>query len=292
MRRIMTSLIRISINIIVLLILAAIPLGFSNMDGRVNVNISIMFANINSFFQGLFSGDSWYYYQGDRVRFIISDLFSFFISSYLYMIVASFLVVILSIILGIFFWKKSSKWLDASLGILGVIPDFLLVLLLQLSVVYINKNFGVSTFKVASSSVSDPAIFLPLFTLVLVPLFYLVKSLSDVTFDVSTENYVLTAKSKGLSKFYIYVYYVSLNVFPYLKADLFKVTSILIGNLFIVEYLYNTRGLTSILFQYQVHFGYQYNLVVMCLLSFFILYLACYFTIWLFIVTVERCISK
>lgn len=64
----MTSLIRLSINIFVLLILAAIPIGFSNMDGRVNVDLSIMFTNTSSFLKSLFSGDSWYYHVILRIK--------------------------------------------------------------------------------------------------------------------------------------------------------------------------------------------------------------------------------
>lgn len=288
----MTNTIRYIISLILLLILAAIPLGMANVNGDLNFDLASMFSNMNSFIKGLFTGDSWYYKQGDRVRSIINDLISFFISSYLYLTISALIVVSLSMVLGIFFWKRSSKWVDVIIGFMGIIPDFLLVLMLQLLVVYLNKNLGLKTVKVASSSISEPALFLPLLTLILVPFVYLVKSLSEITFDITTENYILTAKSKGLKKAYIYVYHITTNVIPYLKADLHKVIGIMMGNLFIVEYLYNTRGLTSILFQYQVHFGYQYNLVILCLISFFILYLACYYSLRLFIVSIERCISK
>ena len=288
----MKSLFRYITSLVLLLILVAIPLGIANVDGKFNIDLAAIFHNISSFIKGFFTGDSFYYQQGDRTRLIFNDLISFFISSYLYLTISAIIVVFLSMLLGIFFWKRSSKWIDVSIGFIGVIPDFLLVLILQLLVVYINKSIGVKTVKVASSSISDPALFLPLFTLVLVPFIYLVKSLSEVTFEITTENYILTAKSKGLKKRYIYIYYITSNVIPYLKADLHKVISIMMANLFVVEYLYNTRGLTTILFQYQVHFGYQYNLVIMCLISFFILYLACYFSLWLLIVSIERCISK
>ena len=288
----MKSLFRYITSLVLLLILVAIPLGIANVDGKFNIDLAAIFHNISSFIKGFFTGDSFYYQQGDRTRLIFNDLISFFISSYLYLTISAIIVVFLSMLLGIFFWKRSSKWIDVSIGFIGVIPDFLLVLILQLLVVYINKSIGVKTVKVASSSISDPALFLPLFTLVLVPFIYLVKSLSEVTFEITTENYILTAKSKGLKKRYIYIYYITSNVIPYLKADLHKVISIMMANLFVVEYLYNTRGLTTILFQYQVHFGYQYNLVIMCLISFFILYLAFYFSLLLLIVSIERCISK
>ncbi|MGN7399745.1 ABC transporter permease subunit [Cytobacillus praedii] len=182
--------------------------------------------------------------------------------------------------------------MNASIGFLGMVPDFLLVLMLQIAVVYVNKNLGVKTFKVASSSIDDPAIFLPILTLIIIPAIYLVRSLSEATSEITAEDYILLAKSKGLSKKYIYFFHVTTNVLPFLKADLHKVLSIMIGNLFIVEYLYNTRGLTSLIFLHSIKFGYQYNLVIICLLSLFILYLFCYHSLRLLLAAAERRLAK
>lgn len=288
----MALLFRNLMGLVLMLILAALPLGLLKKDDKVKIEISTLFETIKKFIGGLISGESWYYAQGDRIRFIINDLVSYFISSYLYLTVSAIIVILISVLLGIFLWKKSNKWINASLGFIGMVPDFLLVLMLQIAVVYINKSVGIKTFKVASSSISDPAIFLPILTLIIIPLFYLIRSLSETTSEISGEDYILMAKSKGLSKRYIYLFHVTTNVIPYLKADLHKVISIMIGNLFIIEYLYNTRGLTSILFLYQIKFGYQYNLVVICLLSLFVLYLTCYYSLKFLIVAAERCLSK
>jgi len=288
----MTLLLRNFMSLILLLVLAALPLGLNNSEDNVDINIEAMVITIKEFMKGLFLGDSWYYTQGDRTRLILNDIISYFISSYLYLTISAIIVVFISCIFGIFLWKKSRRWINASLGFVGMVPDFMLILILQITVVYINKNFGVKAFKVASSSVDDPAVFLPILTLTIIPLFYLVRSLAEVTSEVSAEDYILMAKSKGLSKKYIYFFHVTSNVVPYLKADLHKVLSLMIGNLFIVEYLYNTRGLTSLLFLHQIKFGYQYNLVMICLISLFILYLTCYYSLKLLLATVERCLMK
>lgn len=178
--------------------------------------------------------------------------------------------------------------MNSVLGFIGIIPDFILVLLLQLLVTYIYKKTGVKVLKVASFSMDDPAIFLPIFTLTILPLFYLIRTLNDKTYEVLTEDYILTAKAKGLTKRYIYMNHVTSNVLPFLKADLYKIVGISLSNLFIIEYLYNTRGLTEILFEYPDNFGYQYNLVVITLLSFFVLYIVTLLTIKLFIYLIER----
>ncbi|MED3571529.1 ABC transporter permease subunit [Cytobacillus praedii] len=288
----MTALYRHVLSLFLLLILAALPLSLFNKDEKVSFDIAGMAAVIKEFLMGLFSGDAWYYSQGGRTRLILNDLVSYFLSSYLYLIVSAIIVIAISIFLGIFLWKKSNRWINASIGFLGMVPDFLLVLMLQIAVVYVNKNLGVKTFKVASSSIDDPAIFLPILTLIIIPAIYLVRSLSEATSEITAEDYILLAKSKGLSKKYIYFFHVTTNVLPFLKADLHKVLSIMIGNLFIVEYLYNTRGLTSLIFLHSIKFGYQYNLVIICLLSLFILYLFCYHSLRLLLAAAERRLAK
>ncbi|MGN7401956.1 ABC transporter permease subunit [Cytobacillus praedii] len=277
-----------AVSVILLFFLAALPLYLYNMDGRLIFQPFEIPNEIKNFLVGLLNGESYFYMQGDRKRFLLTDLSSFFLSSYFYLTISLLIVIILSFILGIWFWKKSEKWVISILGFIGIIPDFILVLLLQLLVTYIYKKTGVKVVKVASFSMDDPAIFLPIFTLSILPLFYLIRTLNDKTYEVLTEDYILTAKAKGLTKKYIYLNHVTSNVLPFLKADLYKIVGISLSNLFIIEYLYNTRGLTEILFEYPKNFGYQYNLVVITLLSFFLLYIGTLFTIKFFIFLVER----
>lgn len=74
-----------------------------------------------------------------------------------------------------------------------MIPDFLLVLMLQIAVVYVNKSLGIKTFKVASSSIDNPAIFLPIFTLIIIPIIYLVRSLTEKTSEIAAERISIPA---------------------------------------------------------------------------------------------------
>ncbi|PLR94433.1 ABC transporter permease subunit [Bacillus sp. T33-2] len=276
------------ISLAVLLLLAALPLYLVNTDTGVAVQLHGILEEVKKFVAGLFNGQSFYYLQGGREGLLLNDLTSFFLSSFTYLTVSLLIVVILSFFLGIWFWKMSERWLNSLLGFVGFIPDFILVLLFQLLVTYIFKTTGIKTVKVASLSMEEPAIFLPIVSLIIVPLFYLIRTLAERTYEVLTQDYILTAKSKGLSKKYIYVNHVTSNVLPFLKADLHKIVGIAISNLFIIEYLYNTRGLTEILFEYPIKFGYQYNLVAITLIAFFVLYLATFLSIKLFILAVER----
>ncbi|MBG9544418.1 peptide ABC transporter permease [Cytobacillus firmus] len=288
------SLIKQLIGFFLLLILAAIPLVFHNTGDPLQSQQQIIFHPqqivilIKDFIAGIFSLDAFYYKTGSNTRFFPADIVAYFKSSYFYLTSSGLIVITLSFLFGIWLWKTSVKYLNGTLSFLGMIPDFIFILLMQLLVNFIYKTTGIKTVKVASLSMDDPALFLPIVTLVLIPLIYLIRALNEHTHEVISEDYILTAIGKGLSKPRIYLFHVTTNVLPYLKADLKKITGIMISNLFVVEYLYNTRGVTTMLFQIQVKFGYQYNLVVLCLISIMLLYTSVFYTYKLFISIIER----
>ncbi|MBH8605933.1 ABC transporter permease subunit [Thermoactinomyces sp. CICC 10522] len=154
----------------------------------------------------------------------------------------------------------------------NTVPDFILALLLQLAVVAIYKATGILIAEVASTSL-DTAIVLPLLTLFHLPFLYIVQMVSHQTNRVLREDYILTAKSKGLKKGYIYAQHVLRNVLPFIKGDLFKIYSMMIGNLFIVERLFNLQGITDFLIDHVIE---DYNTVVNCFWCLVLLFLLIY----------------
>ncbi|MEK5444363.1 ABC transporter permease subunit [Fredinandcohnia sp. FSL W7-1320] len=272
-----------------LLILGTLPLVIFSGKDKVVFLVERIPKEIVPFLQGLFDGSSYYYMDGQRELYFFQSVGGYFLTSFIYLLIAGVFVIILSIIFGIWLWRRSEKGLNTIMGFIGVIPDFILVFLLQLLVVYIYEATGLKTVRVASSNMDEPAIILPLVTMFILPFVYLVRSLSEKSFDVLTEDYIRTALSKGFRKRHIYLFHVTPNVIPYLKADLHKVVSIMVGNLFIIEYLYNNKGLTSMLFPMGME--YQYNLVVLCFLSFFILYMSVYFVMKFIVILIERALK-
>lgn len=278
-------------SILLLMFIAAIPIVFYNSNDQIVFKPIQVFTLMKNFLLGLFTGKSFYYSFGDKTRSLSTDLICYFISSYAYLAVSGIIVIILTFFLGIWFWKNSEKWLTGILTLIGMIPDFIFILLLQLLVVSVYKNTGIRVAKVASASTDDPAILLPLLTFIIIPLGYILRSTIGKTKEVIAEDFILMAISKGLSRKQIYLCHVTSNVIPFLKADIYKVTAIMISNLFIVEYLFNTRGVTTLLFQTQIVFGYQYNVVIICFFATFLLYICVFFTLKLIIIAVERVLT-
>ncbi|MFT8320937.1 MAG: ABC transporter permease subunit [Bacillus sp. (in: firmicutes)] len=279
------------ISILFIFVLAAFPLVFSPTGENITFTLHTIYSLIEQFVTGLFTGDSYYYIQGDRTNFLFADMGSYFLASFLYLLVAGLIILVLGFVLGIWLWKNSERFFNKIIGFLGILPDFVFILLMQLLITFIYQQTGIKVAKVASFSNDEPAMLLPLLSLIVIPLLYIIKMLNEKTKDVLTQDYILTAISKGLSKKQIYTYHVTTNVTPFFKADLHKIVSIMISNLFIVEYLFNLRGMTSLLFQTAKTFGYQYNLVIFCLLAIFFLYGSIFFLLKMTIRFVERIIA-
>ncbi|PKG21964.1 ABC transporter permease subunit [Niallia nealsonii] len=278
-------------SILFIFILAAFPYAFFQAGESVSFKPFMFFSVIKQFLIGLISGDSFYYVQGDRTRFILSDMGSYFFGSFFYLSVAGLVVLILAFVLGIWLWRGSERFLNKVISFLGIFPDFVLILLMQLFVTFMYQLIGIKTVKVASFSSNDPAVLLPLLSLIIIPLFYVIKTLNEETKDVLTQDYILTGIAKGLDRKQIYLYHVTTNVTPFFKADLHKILSIMISNLFIVEYLFNIRGMTAMMFLTQITFGYQYNLVIFCLFGLFLLYMIMFLLFTGVIRLVERIIE-
>jgi len=266
-------------------IIAALPKMLTIQYHEIHFGLYPGWYAIKTFFKGISNGTSFHYYQGlDRERSFFHDAPGYFKISYFYLVSSSFFAVIISTFIGTWQGKSKHGWLKDFLGFLSSIPDFILILLLQMGVVLIYESTGIRVAKAASTSTENPAVVLPIITLTLIPTVYLIRTLSEHTYDELTDDYILTARSKGMGRIYILFRHAMRNILPFLKADLHKVAAIMIGNLFIVEYLLNLRGLTRLIFSS----SYQFDLVVCCLFSFIILYLSLYWTMRLFVFGLER----
>ncbi|WP_010093546.1 ABC transporter permease subunit [Ornithinibacillus scapharcae] len=269
-----------------ILILAAVPLSLSVIDGNVTFSFESMVLLAKEYFVGLWNGDSFTYQEGiDRVQNMMQDIPAYFLTSLRYLLLAGILAVLIGLFISYWYSKTKQEWMKDIIGFLGTIPDFILVIVLQMGVVFIYQSTGLHVARVASRSADENAYLLPLITLTIVPTIYLIRTLSEKTYDVLAEDYILHAKAKGLKKPFIYIHHVVRNVLPFLKADLHKVIAIMMSNLFIVEYLFNIRGITAILFDGTM---YQYNLTVNTLISLVIVYFLIYWSIRLLILILER----
>ncbi|REE88959.1 binding-protein-dependent transport system inner membrane component [Paenibacillus taihuensis] len=220
-------------------------------------------SSLESYVRGLLNGQTLHYMAGRTERAFLEQVGSNFKLTLVYMTVGASIAMTIGILLGIYFSVICAERLKRLLELTSVIPDFVIVLLLQLLVVVIVDATGVSLFQVASVTTDDPAIALPLISAILIPGTYIIRNVTLHMNQTLTEDYISFAKARGMGKRYIIFFHALPNVLPFVKADLHKFLGILFGNLFIFEYLYNLNGVTALVFSnVYAYNGYQYNLVV------------------------------
>lgn len=249
----MAKILKVSRDLIILYLFFALISALPSVRfGNLSNSIDYFLSNLQMYTYNLLHGSFGTYLKGVDERGLLQDMLPFAWRSFRMLFISLLVATLISIMFGIFLsaYRKKDRFINGFLGILNSIPDFIFVLLLQLIAVTINLKIGKSIFRITSFGEYD-AILLPLISLIIIPMVYFTKEIMDHITYISTEEYIRTALSKGLSKWNVISQHVLTNLIPYLKADLIKVISISIGNLFIIEYLYSLKGITSFMFSYQ-----------------------------------------
>ncbi|WP_165867265.1 ABC transporter permease subunit [Paenibacillus pinisoli] len=250
-----------------------VVLHFGPGDGGLQFSWGQGFQSLKAYIAGLGSGESFTYYSGKNLHHFWERIGIYFLTSFYYVTAAGILGSAIGIFIGIYFAISKAGWAKSVADFIGALPDFVIVLLLQFMIVLIAKETGVVLFEVATLSADDPAVVLPLLAMIIIPANYMLRNVSMQMKLTLTEDYISNAKAKGMGKLYIIFYHALPNVLPYVKGDLHKLMGIVMGNLFIVEYLFNNKGVSILIFAHAFVGGeYQYDIVVNGLLSFLILY--------------------
>jgi len=276
-------------------LLSVLPLLLQpGTDGSaLSLRFSLGWDNLRSYFTGIGSGETFRFLSGKNELDFWEQIVGYFRVSLFYVAGGALIGTTIGILMGIYFSLSRAQWLKRGVELLGALPDFVLILLLQFFVVFIADKTGVVVFQVASVTVDNPAIALPLISAVLLPAGYMIRNVALHMKLTLSEDYIAFAKARGLGKTYIVFYHALPNVLPYIKADLHKFLGILMSNLFVIEYLYNLHGVTMMLFSNAFGSqGYQYALVVNGLLSLLLLYGVTYAALKLYLWGWEKVIVR
>ncbi|WP_404292245.1 ABC transporter permease subunit [Cytobacillus kochii] len=239
------------IVIFLILFLATLPsiVLVDPANGTVSLNFARFPSMVGNFFKELSTGSLGTYYVGMEQRSIASEIGDNFFTSFYIVFVGVLLSILLSLLFGIFLSRfYLTKIFRVMMNIISTIPDFIFIIFALLFAVNIYKWTG---FRVVSFLPNGGAlnIWFPMVLVAIAPSIYLFKLISERYFLIAGEDYIRTAVAKGLKVDRINFQHVYKNIEPFLTADLVKVLSLAIGNLFIVEYLLNVSGLTKFVFQ-------------------------------------------
>jgi peptide/nickel transport system permease protein len=139
---------------------------------------------------------------------------------------------------------------------LSAIPDFIMIILIEMVAVFSYQRFGVRIAYLNYSS-TDSMLTIPLFTMVIISLAYVARTTARHTMEISAEDYIQYAKAKGLPRTTIIFRHILTGVLYRFKGDLYKLISIITGTLFITERMFSIPGLTRLLFAYGFNLEYD-----------------------------------
>ena len=167
---------------------------------------------------------------------------------------------ILAILLGIpkgIFDSKRGKQKESSLKVLSTIipvsiPDIMIIALLQRLAVFLSKN-GIEIFRVGGVGTINHML-LPLVALSILPACYIARITSMSMDDHYKQDFINVAIGKGCSSFRVLWNHVMRNVVPSIIGSLPTITSIIIGNLLMVERVFGYPGLTNAIFDFFVKY--------------------------------------
>ncbi|MHB1393000.1 MAG: ABC transporter permease subunit [Clostridia bacterium] len=165
------------------------------------------------------------------------------------------LAVLLGVSKGIIDSKRGSTS-ESSLRVLGTIipislPDILIIALLQRLALYLT-NHGIEIFKVGGFGTINHLL-LPIIALSILPACYIARITSMAIDNCYQQDFIKVAVGKGCSSYRILWNHVMKNAIPSIIDSFPTITSIIIGNLLMVEKLFSYPGLTQSLLNFYSH---------------------------------------
>ncbi|MFO1444651.1 ABC transporter permease subunit [Bacillus sp. Bva_UNVM-123] len=242
---------QIVIIILLILTLASLPMmiEIDQTEKQLKWNFEKLPDVYTSFISELSHGNLGTYQLGMQRREIASDIADNFFMSLKLMLVGVNVAVVVSLIFGIFISRfRLTRVFNYILNILSTIPDFIIIIISLILAVKFYKLTGVRIMSLRPDA-GVLNIWFPTLQVSIAPTLYLFKLIAVKYYQTSGEDYIRTAVAKGLRLNYINFQHVYKNIEPFIKAELVKVISLAIGNLFIIEYIMNVSGITKFIFQ-------------------------------------------
>ncbi|MCF7933741.1 MAG: ABC transporter permease subunit, partial [Spirochaetia bacterium] len=234
----------------------ASPSLFTLTDTGRTLTLSGPINILRGFIQEIGSEEFFTVYFGTTPRSLLTIIPSYAMTSLSYLLTSTVISMIFGLALGLWYGTHPRK---RGLGVftaLSAIPDFILILLLEMVAVFSYQRFGVRIAYLNYSS-TDHMLTIPLFTMVVISMAYVARTTARHTMEITAEDYIQYAKAKGLPRTTIIFRHILTGVLQRFKGDLHKLISIIAGTLFITERMFSIPGLTRLLFAYG--FNLEYN---------------------------------
>lgn len=246
---------------------------------------------------GLQQGEFWWKEYGEHllVLFPFSDFLNQYYGPHIreyigYSLEILFLALFMAIVLALLFTvitmlckERTRQQIKTVFFFLESLPDILVILLIQLTVIIIHKNTGIFVSKIAVTG-DEKIYMLPIFCLMILPMVQLYR-LSMLTFEAEERKmYVELARSLGFRKLIILLIHIYRNAIISIFFQSKKTMWFMLSNLFILERMFNMPG---IMFHLSGNMSGEIFLIAICSF-FFPVFIVYSFGEWYFLRRLDR----
>lgn len=142
--------------------------------------------------------------------------------------------------------RRTGQVLDGVHALMMGLPDFLLIMFIQLAAIYLHKITGSRSILIAQFGSQVPFL-IPFAAIALIPGALIYGTLRVGIQREMLEDYVIVARSKGLSRLHILVFHVLRNVLEDLLAILPKATTLALASMAVAEAVCDILGLGGVI---------------------------------------------
>jgi peptide/nickel transport system permease protein len=171
---------------------------------------------------------------------VVYSMKVFFFSLVLAMSIAFLISVLISLVSGIV-----NRLLLSLVNVMESLPDIFIIIGVQLLVVMYFRQTGVLIGDIAM--LDEEIYLLPVTCLTVIPAVFLIKTIVLLLKEEEQKSYIELARGKGLSSFHILLIHSFRNVVYSLFYRSKLIFSFMLSNLFILERLFNMRGVMDLL---------------------------------------------
>lgn len=190
----------------------------------------------------------WEYYIDGTKYLMFPDFFdkyqysmTIFFAALLLGLVFALVLTFITTLLPTFFHRVIVNFLT----FLESFPDLFIVVVLQVSIVYIYKQTGIVIYFY--NDYSNPIYLIPILVLSTLPAIQLFKITFLLMQEEKHKPYVTVARAMGLGRLYITLKHVFINIITSLFQYSKTIFVFMVSNLFIVEYVFNLNGIMYLL---------------------------------------------
>ncbi|WP_419881239.1 ABC transporter permease subunit [Peribacillus sp. B-H-3] len=185
----------------------------------------------------------------------VVPLFSYLPKAYTYSMTILLISLILSMIIAvlvtyiyIYLPRKAKKIVMIIITITEILPDIFIIISIQYFIIYIYKHTGIKIFQLYGFSSNVYVI--PIFCLMIIPLFMLIRLLIAITEEEYEKMYVEFAVATGVSRNQIFFKHVFRNLCYSLLQYLTVIYWVMLSSLIIIEYLFQMKGFTLLMYRF------------------------------------------